>query len=195
MRYFLSLGSNLGDKRKNLAQALGLLEQGGVIVLRSSSVYSTQPVDYSEQPWFYNQVVEVITPLNPHELLRLIKGIEKRMGRKPTRPSRPRPIDIDILLAENLIIKTEHLVVPHPRMQKRNCVLVPFKEISPETMHPLLKKKISELWKKSTDSSVVRKLKALKRESKRILPQERVKRAYRGRDKVGRAVSEGEMKT
>jgi len=156
MKYFLGLGSNLGAKRKNLTQALGLLAQGGVRVMHASSLYRTQPVDDTEQPWFYNQVIEVSTSLNPYGLLRLIKGIEKRMGRKPTRPSGPRPIDIDILLAENWVIQTKRLVIPHPRMQRRNFVLVPFKEISPETTHPLLKKKISELWQKSADSSAVR---------------------------------------
>lgn len=181
MRYFLSLGSNLGDKRKNIAQALGLLAQGGVEVLRASSLYRTQPVDYKEQPWFYNQVVEVSTPLNPYDLLRLTKGIEKRMGRKPTRLSGPRPIDIDILLAENWVIQTKRLVIPHPRMQKRNFVLIPFREISPGTTHPVLKKKISELKKKSADSSGVRKLRSLKSENKRALSRKSEKKTSKKR--------------
>lgn len=195
MRYFLGLGSNLGNKRKNLAQALGLLAQDGVRILHASSLYRTQPVDHTEQPWFYNQVIEVSSCLDPYDLLRLIKGIEKRMGRKPTRPSGPRPIDIDILLAENWVIQTNRLVIPHPRMQRRNFVLVPFKEISPGTTHPVLKKKISELRKKSEDYSVVRKLGALKSESKRTLPPERTKRKDGKKSKVGRAISGGGTKT
>jgi 2-amino-4-hydroxy-6-hydroxymethyldihydropteridine diphosphokinase len=168
MIYFLSLGSNLGDKRKNLAQGLGFLAEGGVRILRTSSLYRTQPVEHQDQPWFYNQVVKVSTPLHPHSLLHLIKRIEKRMGREPGQTGGPRPIDIDILLAERWIIQTERLVIPHPRMQKRNFVLVPFKEISPETMHPRLKNRIVELWKKSADHSVVRKLRSVKSESKKV---------------------------
>jgi 2-amino-4-hydroxy-6-hydroxymethyldihydropteridine diphosphokinase len=175
MRYFLSLGSNLGDKRINLAHARALLKQQGVRILCASSLYRTQPLDCPGQPWFYNQVVEVSTPLNPHDLLGLIKGIEKRMGRKRSRTARPRPIDIDILLAEDCIIRTRRLTVPHPRIQKRNFVLVPFKEISRETLHPLLKKTILELWKESLDSSAVRKLKTLKKEDRQDVTQNRKK--------------------
>jgi 2-amino-4-hydroxy-6-hydroxymethyldihydropteridine diphosphokinase len=175
MRYFLSLGSNLGDKRINLAHALALLRQRGVRILRASSVYRTQPLDCPGQPWFYNQVVEVSTPLNPYDVLGLIKGIEKRMGRKRSRAGGPRPIDIDILLAEDCIIRTTRLTVPHPRIEKRNCVLVPFREISGETLHPLLKKTIQELWKESLDSSVVRKLKTLKQEDRQNVTPNRKK--------------------
>jgi 2-amino-4-hydroxy-6-hydroxymethyldihydropteridine diphosphokinase len=194
MRYFLSLGSNLGDKRKNMAQALALLTQKGVKILRASSLYRTQPVGYTEQLWFYNQVIEVSSSLNPYDLLRLIKGIEKRMGRKPTRPSGPRPIDIDILLAEDCIIRTKRLTIPHPRMQKRNFVLVPFKEMSPGTTHPVLKKTISELWKKSTDSSVVRKLKPPKEKAEGLYI-ERKQKEKSERKKGLRAVSVGGLQT
>jgi 2-amino-4-hydroxy-6-hydroxymethyldihydropteridine diphosphokinase len=194
MRYFLSLGSNLGDKRKNMAQALALLTQKEVKILRASSLYRTQPVGYTEQLWFYNQVIEVSSSLNPYDLLRLIKGIEKRMGRKPTRPSGPRPIDIDILLAEDCIIRTKRLTIPHPRMQKRNFVLVPFKEMSPGTTHPVLKKTISELWKKSTDSSVVRKLKPPKEKAEGLYI-ERKQKEKSERKKGLRAVSVGGLQT
>jgi len=190
----LSLGSNLGDKRKNMAQALALLTQKGVKILRASSLYRTQPVGYTEQLWFYNQVIEVSSSLNPYDLLRLIKGIEKRMGRKPTRPSGPRPIDIDILLAEDCIIRTKRLTIPHPRMQKRNFVLVPFKEMSPGTTHPVLKKTISELWKKSTDSSVVRKLKPPKEKAEGLYI-ERKQKEKSERKKGLRAVSVGGLQT
>jgi len=161
MRYYLSLGSNLGDKRKNLGQGLGLLAQGGVRIIRASSVYRTQPVDHQDQPWFYNQVIEVSTPFNPYGLLGLIKKIERTLGREPSQRRGPRPLDIDILLAQGRIIQTQRLVIPHPRMHQRNFVLAPLKEISPETIHPLYKKKIVELWKKTSDRSAVRKLRPL----------------------------------
>jgi 2-amino-4-hydroxy-6-hydroxymethyldihydropteridine diphosphokinase len=162
MRYFLGLGSNLGNKRKNLGQGLDLLAQAGVRIIRASSVYHTQPVDRKDQPWFYNQVIEVSTPLNPYGLLGLIKKIEKTLGRKPSQMRGPRPLDIDILLAQRWVVQTQRLVIPHPRMHLRNFVLAPFKEISPETIHPLFKKTIVELWKKTTDRSAVQKLRPLK---------------------------------
>jgi len=158
MKYFLSLGSNIGQKRKNLRLALALLEKEGGKVLRASSLYKTQPVGISDQPWFYNQVVEVETDLSPFSLLRLIKEIEKNMGRKTTVNQGPRLIDIDILLAGNSVIRTRELIIPHPRLEKRNFVLIPLGEISPETVHPFLKIKIEDLGKKSKDPSLVKKL-------------------------------------
>jgi 2-amino-4-hydroxy-6-hydroxymethyldihydropteridine diphosphokinase len=158
MRYFLSLGSNLGDRKKNLDRALVLLEEKGVKVINRSSLYQTQPVDMSYQPWFYNLAVEVDCEFSPQELLGVIKDIERKMGRKTSRSKAPRQIDIDILLAEDMVIQTQELIVPHPRLEKRNFVLVPLKEISPKTVHPLLKEKIADLWLKSGDTSLVKKI-------------------------------------
>ena len=81
MKYFISLGSNLGDRRKNLATAFSLLEENGVIVVQASSIYKTQPVDLEDQPWFYNQVLEVEADFSPMVLLSLVKSIEKTMKR------------------------------------------------------------------------------------------------------------------
>lgn len=158
MKYFLSLGSNLGEKAENLERALLLLEEAGVKIVRHSSLYETQPVDLASQPWFYNQVVEAKSELSPHDLLGVIKDIEKRMGREMLRPKGPRLIDIDILLAEENVLQTEDLVIPHPRLDKRNFVLVPLREISPQSVHPLLKEKIEDLCQRSQDISVVRKI-------------------------------------
>lgn len=158
MKYFLSLGSNLGDRAKNLAQALVFLEEEGAKIIKSSSLYETQPVDFPSQPWFFNQVVEVEIGLNSFEFLHLIKKIEKKMGRRLINPKGPRIIDIDILLAEGTIIRTRELKIPHPKMEKRNFVLIPFKEISPETRHPLLMERIEDLWKKSKDEGIVRQI-------------------------------------
>lgn len=158
MKYFLSLGSNLGNRAKNLAQALALLKKDGVKIIKSSSLYETQPVDYPFQPWFYNQVVEIEVNLDPFDFFHLLKKVEKKMGRKALNWKGPRAVDIDILLAESTVIETNELTIPHPRMEKRNFVLIPFKEISPETRHPLFKKKIEELWKKSIDKAIVRKI-------------------------------------
>jgi len=159
MRYFLSLGSNLGDKGKNLAHALTLLEKEGVEILKTSSLYETQPVDSPTQPWFYNQLVEVRTKANPEAFLDLIKKIEQKMGRKRKQKKGPRIIDIDIILAEGKVIRKKELEIPHPRMEKRNFVLIPFVEISPDTSHPVLNEDMKTLWKKSDDRSIVKQIK------------------------------------
>jgi 2-amino-4-hydroxy-6-hydroxymethyldihydropteridine diphosphokinase len=158
IRYFLSLGSNIGDGRAHLARALAALEKDGVRVLLSSSIYRTQPVGFAGQRWFYNQVVAVGTDLEPADLLALIKRVEKDRGRRPGPKNRPRPIDIDILLAGDKTVFTESLVVPHPRMAERNFVLVPLLEIAPGAVHPILKKKISELKDECPDKSAVIKI-------------------------------------
>ena len=161
MRYFLSLGSNLGDREKNLAHALTLLEKGGVEMLKISSLYETQPVDSLAQPWFYNQLVEARTKANPDAFLGLIKKIEQKMGRKRTQKKGPRIIDIDIILAEGKVIRKKELKIPHPRMEKRNFVLLPFVEISPDTFHPVLNEDMKTLLKKSDDRSIVKQIKKL----------------------------------
>ncbi len=159
MRYFLSLGSNLGDKEKNLTLALFSLEKEGVEILKMSSLYETQPVDFPSQPWFYNQLVEVRTKANPEALLDLVIKIEQKMGRKRAQKKGPRIIDIDIILAEDSVIRKKELKIPHPRMEKRNFVLLPFVEISPDTVHPVFNEDMKTLWKKSDDRSIVKQIK------------------------------------
>ncbi len=158
MRYFLSLGSNLGDRRKNLFSALRALEEGGVAVLKASSLYQTEPVGDKEQPWFFNLVAEVSASLDPEGMLSLIRTIERKLGRRRGKRRGPRPIDIDILLAEDRIIKSEQLSIPHPRLHQRNFVLQPLEEISAQAVHPLLGMKIEDLRTLSADLSVVKKL-------------------------------------
>jgi 2-amino-4-hydroxy-6-hydroxymethyldihydropteridine diphosphokinase len=169
MRYFLSLGSNLGDKEKNLTLALFSLEKEGVEILKMSSLYETQPVDFPSQPWFYNQLVEVRTKANPEALLDLVKKIEQQMGRKHGQKKGPRIIDIDIILAEDSVIRKKDLKIPHPRMEKRNFVLLPFVEISPDTVHPVFNVDIKTLWKKSDDRLIVKQIKKAGR-PKRVRP-------------------------
>lgn len=157
MTYVLSLGSNLGRRRRNLALARLSLEKAGVTILRASSIYMTQPVDVPDQPWFLNQVLKVRAKLSPPELLELAKSIEKKMKRIPTVDKGPRPIDIDILLAGDTVIDTPGLTIPHPRLARRNFVLVPLKEIAPRTVHPVLRKTVGELARESPDASAVLK--------------------------------------
>jgi len=158
MRYFLSLGSNFGERRNNLFCALRALEQAGVTVLKISSIYQTESVGDRKQPWFYNLATEVSASVDPEGLLGLIQTIERKLGRRSDKRGGPRPIDIDILLAEDQVIESEQLTIPHPRLHQRNFVLVPLTEISPETLHPLLKKTIKDLRERSVDLSDVKKL-------------------------------------
>jgi 2-amino-4-hydroxy-6-hydroxymethyldihydropteridine diphosphokinase len=158
MKYFLSLGSNLIDKRRNLERALHLLESPSVRILRASSLYQTQPVGNAGQPWFVNQVVEIETDLTPWALLALLQTIEKKMGRTRTIMNGPRLIDLDILLAEDTILDTADLVIPHPRMAARNFVLVPLSEIAQDVLHPVLGKSAAVLLAESCDRSAVQKL-------------------------------------
>jgi len=159
MRYFLSLGSNLGDKEQNLTLALFSLEKEGVEILKMSSLYETQPVDFPSQPWFYNQLVEVRTKAKPEALLDLVKKIEQKMGRRHGQKKGPRIIDIDIILAEDSVIRKKELEIPHPRMEKRNFVLLPFVEISSDTVHPVFNEDMKTLWEKSDDRSIVKQIK------------------------------------
>ncbi len=156
MKYHIGLGSNVGKRKKNLEKAISLLKKSGVQIIKKSAVYETSPVGETGQSWFLNQVLEVQTESEPKSLLCLAKEIERRMGRIPTSPKGPRCIDIDILLAEKLILFSEELKIPHPQLIYRNFVLVPLNEIAQDILHPVLNEKIGDLWKKSNDPSIVR---------------------------------------
>jgi len=133
---FLSLGSNIGEREAQLRQAIERLEAAGVQVVRTSSVYETEPQDLREQPWFLNLVLEVETGLAPIQLLATILEIEESMGRKREVPKGPRSIDIDILLYGDGIVETEDLQIPHPRLARRRFVLEPLAELAPDLRHP-----------------------------------------------------------
>ncbi|UCE42784.1 MAG: 2-amino-4-hydroxy-6-hydroxymethyldihydropteridine diphosphokinase [Candidatus Aminicenantes bacterium] len=156
MKYFISLGSNIGEREQNLAQAIMLLKKNGVNIIKKSSIYETSPVGNTEQPWFLNQVLEVQTDWEPRAFLRLVLAIEKRMGRTRTAHKGPRCMDIDILLAEDKIVDSADLNIPHPEMANRNFVLIPLKEIAFDAIHPVLEEKIGDLWRESKDTSAVR---------------------------------------
>ncbi|MCP2599206.1 2-amino-4-hydroxy-6-hydroxymethyldihydropteridine diphosphokinase, partial [Candidatus Aminicenantes bacterium AC-335-B20] len=147
-----------GDRKKNLINAINLLIKNGIKINKISSIYLTQPVDFLEQDWFYNLVLEAESDLQPLDLLNLIKKIEKEMGRRKVIEKGPRNIDIDIILAEEKIIKANELKIPHPRMHLRNFVLAPLNEICPNIVHPEFKKNIKTLFTQSKDNSVVKKL-------------------------------------
>jgi len=143
-RVYLSLGSNMGNRQRNLGEAIQLLSRS-LEMGRVSSIYDTEPIGNTAQPRFLNLVCQVHTSLSPEELLALAKGIESKLGRKPGTSNAPRPIDIDILFYNDRVIKTEELEIPHPRLIERAFVLIPLAEIAPDLKHPVEGKTAREL--------------------------------------------------
>lgn len=141
---YLALGSNLGDREKNLREALAHLGNF-VHVTRVSSIYETEPWGVRDQPWFLNLVCGGTTTLAPVDILRRAKKIENEMGRAESIRFGPRPIDIDILLYDRVIELSPALTIPHPRLHERAFVLVPLAEIAPDLVHPRLRVTIREL--------------------------------------------------
>jgi 2-amino-4-hydroxy-6-hydroxymethyldihydropteridine diphosphokinase len=133
---YLSLGSNLGDRRAKLEAALECLRRRGVSPVKRSSTYETEPAEVADQPWFLNIVVLAETSHSPHELLAACKEIERGLGRLPGRRFGPRALDIDVLLYGRETVAEADLVVPHPRMHRRRFVLIPLVEIAPELTDP-----------------------------------------------------------
>ena len=144
---YIALGSNLGDKEKNLRRALLLLTQQGVEIVRVSSFLSTEPYGVNDQPQFLNAVACVRTSLAPLALLDVLLATELAMGRVRLRHWGERNIDLDLLLYEDVVLDTPRLHLPHPDMQNRDFVLLPLAEIAPELKHPTLQKTIWELKK------------------------------------------------
>lgn len=157
---YLSLGSNLGERAGQIAQALALLEQSGVRVRRRSALYETEPVDLTPQPWFLNCLVEVETELLPLGLLHTVQRIERQLGRqrRPEASGRgPRTIDIDIIFFGNHIVRHPELTIPHPRLAERRFVLAPLRELAPELCHPITRKTAAEMLAELTSPAQVRR--------------------------------------
>jgi 2-amino-4-hydroxy-6-hydroxymethyldihydropteridine diphosphokinase len=137
MAIYLGLGTNIGDRAKNLNDALESLEgHPKISIKRASNFYETPPWGDTNQPSFLNAAVEVKTSLKPHELLAALKGIESELGRGKSRRWGPRIIDIDILLYDDQIIDTPKLTIPHRDLHSRAFALVPLLEIAPELKNP-----------------------------------------------------------
>ncbi len=141
---FLSLGSNLGDRQKNLTDAIAQIRSLGAIQA-ISSYYETEPQNVTNQPSFINCAAKLETTLSPQTLLEKIHLIEQALGRTRTERFGPRTIDIDILFHDNTIINEPDITIPHPRLHERAFVLIPLLEIAPTLTHPILKHNLFEL--------------------------------------------------
>jgi len=162
MRYYLGLGSNLGDSKFFLRQAVKLIEEQGLgkIVLKSS-LYLTEPKGGPRnQNQYLNAAAAVESSLSPEQMMAALQKIESDLGRtrNPAQPNRPRKIDLDILVADDIIKSEPGLIIPHPRMADRRFVLEPLSEIAPDLIHPVLKKSVLELLRESGDKGQVTKL-------------------------------------
>ena len=155
---YLSLGSNLGDRAAQIESALARLAEENVRIVKRSSFYETEPVEFLAQGWFLNIAVEAETELMPRQLLRVIRQIERELGRKRIVRSGPRTIDIDILLLGANIMSAADLEIPHPRMTERRFVLVPMAEIAPTIRHPVLRLTMTELLAATKDRSQARRM-------------------------------------
>jgi len=143
---YIALGSNIGDRAKNLRAAIDLMNAvQGIAVLRVSSFRDTKPVGGPPQPDYLNAVAEVETDLAPAGLLAALQRIERQLGRTRDVHWGPRTIDLDIVLMGDMIVDEPELTVPHPRMHERRFVLEPLCGLAPDAVHPLLKKTVREL--------------------------------------------------
>ena len=155
----LCLGSNLGDRKSNLSAAIFSLEQRVGPILSKSSVYESEPWGMDSDMQFYNQCISLSTALGPVELMKQITGIEKNIGRKSSRGDySDRIIDIDILLFGDMIINTDGLVIPHPRISERRFVLIPLLEIYPDMVNPSNFKRFQDILDSCSDHLSVRKI-------------------------------------
>ena len=141
---YLGLGSNLGDRRRNLAQGATLLRgiSAGVTV---SGLYETRPQGFGDQPAFVNAACHIWTRLDPFELLARVRDFQASVGSRAAFVNGPRALDIDILIFARRVLDTPVLKIPHPRMAEREFVLVPLAEIAPGLEHPVLRLSVRQL--------------------------------------------------
>ena len=142
---YISIGSNLGDREENCKQALRLLHTNGILIKKQSRMYETEPWGIKDQPKFINMAIETETDKKPEELLRVLKEIEKEIGRTETTKWGSRVIDLDILFYDDLILKTLALEIPHPLLHERAFVLKPLCDIAPDKKHPVTGKTVKEM--------------------------------------------------
>ena len=145
---FLSIGSNLGDKRKNIELVKFNLEKNNIKIIKSSKNYETLSWPDKKKPKFVNIVLKIKTFLSPKDLMKKCIYIEKELGRLRKKKNEPRTCDIDIIDYDKKIqksTKNQNLIIPHPKMHKRNFVLLPLFEIAKTWIHPIKKVSIKDL--------------------------------------------------
>lgn len=154
---YVGLGSNLGDRAGYLLLAVRGMLDAGLDVIRLSSIYETEAVEYEDQPAFLNMVAELrgSTLPPPEQMLARLLRIEYALGRTRDVPMGPRTIDLDLLIFEDLQSDTEFLKLPHPRIAARRFVLVPLAELAPNLVHPVIGRPIRELLANTSDRSAV----------------------------------------
>jgi 2-amino-4-hydroxy-6-hydroxymethyldihydropteridine diphosphokinase len=157
-RAFLLLGSNLGDRKKTIADAIGMLQQEAGEIIRLSAIYQTEAWGKKDQPDFLNQVILLETKLSPEELLKKMMRIEIKLGKVRVNKWAERTIDIDILYFNEEIIISEHLKIPHPQIQFRKFTLIPLNEIAPDFRHPVLNITSNQMLERCKDDLLVLKL-------------------------------------
>lgn len=156
---YLLLGTNLGDRLKNLETAIFHIERGIGTVFAKSSVYETEAWGKTDQPGFLNQAIAVKCNLPPLELLRTLLDIEQKMGRIRLERWGERLIDIDLIFyGDKVLSEGEVLQLPHPEMHRRRFVLEPLNEIAENFIHPVFKEKISSILANLTDKLTVQKI-------------------------------------
>jgi 2-amino-4-hydroxy-6-hydroxymethyldihydropteridine diphosphokinase len=153
---FLAIGSNQGNRKGYLKNAVRALEDHGIRILRIASIYETEPKELRTQPWFLNSVVAGHTDHTVHRLLEICLAIERENHRVRDQSNGPRTLDIDIIFYGDHVIREPDLTIPHPRFSERNFVLVPLAEIAPDFVDPQTGQTIADLLKKSADSAEVR---------------------------------------
>jgi len=151
MNTYISLGTNLGNRQKNLKTAILEIASKLGKVVKQSSVYETKPWGKHNQPDFLNQVILVHSDKTPQDGLYILSAIEKNMGRRRIKKWDARIIDLDLLYVNDLVINSETLTLPHPEIPRRRFVLVPLTEIDPDFIHPQLQKSQKQLLNECTD--------------------------------------------
>jgi len=155
---YLLMGGNIGDRIFYLQNAQKFVEQECGAIVKYSSIYETAAWGMTGQPSFYNRVIEISTKFSPEILMQSLLSIEEKMGRKRLLKNGPRTIDIDILLMNDLIINTNLLIIPHPRLAERKFALAPLAEVAGNIIHPILKKSIQQLLNDCKDELDVHKI-------------------------------------